>query len=1342
MKPPSRIGRFARILTLAVAVFIICLLLAAVVFVTVFDDDDYQRLAEWSVRQFTGYRMIVEGPFTVVWSVEPVLSAARIRFESAADGPKPPLTAIGQFHVKVALKPLLLGRIVIKKLRVDDVAVWIDDLGAGEDAGLQRRKSPPDIIIPIFESVVLQNIQVTVVDPDRNRKINVLLRQLTMDDIKDTGPLFVKGEGSVNAHDFQIEGRLGALADIFKKRQPYPVELELKIVDFRLTLSGTVDHLLEGKGLNLRISADEQELSNLFDILQLKVPDVGHLKFAATLSGDAAAPTISGLNLDISDGTSVKLSARGSITNLISGTGTYISIDEESTNKDLFKFMFPDSWKVVEEFRFKGTLGNIEGDYTLEDSEASVVNDKGVTLRAAGWLRFGDFIDGNILKAVDVKLNLASPHTDTLRPLLTDEIPEVGSVTAEGRLTGPVERLALEDLVIRRGGSGPVQMVTKGRIGWIPLEDDQPIADMDLDVSIQSEQSTILSAFYGVPIDEIGSLSLTGRVTGSTDRFQISDLKMLTIDAHGLKTVLSGGIDFAEQETGEILGNVNCKLRIDAPSMKAAEPLIRATLFPALGPVSAETLVTGTTEVLALEKIAIIAGQPERIQIKWNGRVGKFPLTDDQPFSDVETVASLQAVDASALAELFGISLPDIGPVQGSWRTTDRDEIIGLEDVEIVVGDGEKFRLKATGAIDSVVRHDEIAIDGIDLQIQMQAADTHLVSKLLEIPLPDIGSVEGRLTVSGGQEALAISDIDLMSRSPDGVKISATGAVGHIVLGKETTIREVGVQLTASAPDVSAVPLLTDWSLPELGPFQLSARLKDRENGLDVENFEIRTGTAEKTTIRINGRLNHLQSPKHEKMDLQADFEALSRPWLQTYLKQSPAESPQFTGSLRLAIGDNPVRIDTFKISTAELGGLSLQAGGTVDISAQKPEIDVHIISAAGSPSAWGPVLGVALPSAGPLYLDGRYSRRADKHIFQGDTRIGNTQLQTNFRGAFDRQQPRMDVSISAPIVYLKDLGASPVADTQSSAPAVASRKKNEPPLPLFDDNRLPLDFLRDFDLSLNLNADKVVGKNVALNQVGLDVILENGRLQIGPSSSKYREGFVSIEAALDASSDKVPEMAVKVTAEDMDIDDVLSYLHEPLIVEGQLNLVVDLRSKGRSIRQIASGLTGELGLALENGRIQRTINLLAADALDFLFTVPAKNTYTDLNCMVVRLQLEYGNGAIEVLYLDTPAVRVRGAGSVNLADGTLDVVINPTAKKRLFKSSSPVRIQGQLGNPSVKKVPVKEAAILAGQIFAPFVTLPVRALGYLWSLVRNDKDENSPCIRNAPDKSQESVEK
>jgi uncharacterized protein involved in outer membrane biogenesis len=1337
MKAGNWMRRAGYILAVAGAVVIVCLMLTTAVLMAL-DDANYRRLAQWSVERFAGYRMIVDGPFRVERSAEPSLSAAGIRFEAAPGGPQPSLTAIRQFHIKIALKPLLLGRIVIKKLAVDDVLVSVVNRGSLEDAGPQADKHPPKIIIPIFESVVLQNIRLNVVDLNSNPRLQLLVRQLTLDDIDNAGPLFLKSEGTVNASDFQLEGRMGPLADMLKENLPYPLELSLKIADFRMTVSGTVDHPLAGKGLNLHVAADEQELSNLLNILRLDVPRIGRLKFAMTLNGDVAAPGIIGLNLEISDSETVRLSARGSIVNLFTGTGTFIAIDEVCTKKDILKLIFPDNWKVVEQFRFTGTLADMQGDYALRDIDAFVVNDKGITIKAAGWLRFADFIDGKILKAVDLNLELASPFTDAIRPLLTDALPELGSVIAKGRLIGPIERLALEDLFIQRGGLGPVKITSKGRIGWISLQKDQPVSGIALDISIQAEQSKVLSAFYGVPIGEIGTVSLTGRVTGSTSRFQISDIEFHSADTSGLKTSLTGEMAFSEKQNGEILGNVNCKLRIDAPSMQAVGPLIGATLFEGLGPVSAESLVVGTTEVLTLENIAVIAGQPEHVQIKWSGRIGEFPLIDERQFSDVKTVALLEGTDASKLAALFGISLPDIGPVKGSWRTFDRNGIIGFDDVKIDAGDGEKFQLTASGRVASVFQNDEVSIDGIDFQLSVQAADTHLLSQLLDMQIPDLGTAEGRLSVSGSRQKMVIDDIQLTTVSPKGLVTETTGSVGRIDLGKETTIREVRIQFTAAAPRSSAVPFISDLHLPELGPFQLTAQITDRHNGLHVETFEIRNGTEDKTTFRMHGRISHIAGSKNEAMDLEADFEADSQPWLETDLHQSSLKYPQFEGSVKLTPAKGRLRIDVFKIATADFGGLSLRANGTVNPAPDLPQIDIEVVTEAGNPYDWGPVLGVPVPRLAPLSVNGRYANQANKHIFQGETRIGNTRFETDFQGAFNQPRSGMDLTLSAPTVYLEDLGFYPeVQDEESILPPSSKIKKDGP---LFDEKPLGLEALQDFDFSLSINAGEISGKNVALKDFDLDVLLENGRLRIGPSIINYSQGSISVEAGLDVAGTE-PKFLVKIAAEDLDIDDLLSYLHEPLILVGNLNLVVDLHSAGASIKQIASGLTGEFGVVLENGRIQRVIEFLAADALDFLFTAPVKKAYTDLNCMAGRLIFEEGVGNIEILYLDTPRMRVRGAGSVNLAAETVDVVINPSAKRRLIGRSSPVRIQGQLGNPSIKKVPVAEAAVLAGQIMVPFVALPARALGYLWSLIRNDRDEKSPCIANVqPDELQESI--
>jgi hypothetical protein len=83
--------------------------LVVVVALMVCDDDDYRRLAAWGVEHATGYRMIIEGPFALDLSAEPSLTADRIRFEAVLGGPSPPLKSIGNFHIKIALKPLLRG---------------------------------------------------------------------------------------------------------------------------------------------------------------------------------------------------------------------------------------------------------------------------------------------------------------------------------------------------------------------------------------------------------------------------------------------------------------------------------------------------------------------------------------------------------------------------------------------------------------------------------------------------------------------------------------------------------------------------------------------------------------------------------------------------------------------------------------------------------------------------------------------------------------------------------------------------------------------------------------------------------------------------------------------------------------------------------------------------------------------------------------------------------------------------------------------------------------------------------------------------------------------------------
>ena len=1324
MKPSTTKSWIKYILLFSGAVVLLSVILLAAAIV-VLDDEDYRRLAVWSVENLAGYRMIVEGPFLLDLSTEPSLTVEKILFEALAEGPSPPITSIGHLQIKIALKPLLWGNAVIKQLRIEDVSIDQMNFQEDKDSDSWLDNLIPEFLIPVFESVIIKNIKLRVKDRTTNRDMQIHLNRFAIEDVQDRGPLYVNGDGFVNETAFNIEGQMGALADIFSRKKPYPIDINLTIVDLSLKISGKFADYADGEGMNLQIVAEERELAELLKSLNIETPPLGRLEFKAMLSGDLNAPRLSDLYLLISDDSSLELTAKGSIDNIASGEGTDISLSGVCTNETVLKRIFPDDLQIVEKFKFNGALHHEKESFWIEDFEAHMVNDIGVTAEAEGRLHLGDLNDSYPVKEVDLNLHLVSNRTSAIRPLLTDALPEIGSVDAKGRLVGPVDRLALEDLVIIRGGSGPVRVEGRGRLGWIPLPEDEPISEIDLSFSGRAEQSKILSTFYEVPIDEIGTVTITGRVTGATNRFQLKEIEFHSKDAQGLETKMSGDINFVEQTDGKILGDVNFKVQIVAPNMGAGAPLLGANLVPGLGPVRAEFLVQGTTDVLAIESIEVTAGKAEKVQIKWRGRVGRAPLGGTLPISEVQTFGSLQAAKSSDFAALFGITIPDIGPVKSSWQEVDRNGIIGVENVKFTAGDGKTFQLVSTGRVESVIRYDEAFIDGFDIQLAVRGTNTDNLFKLLGIQFPNLGAIDGRVTLSGGIDKLPAEGLHLTVKSSQGLDIVAKGRVGYIGLEKTVPIREIDVQITALAPEVGALPRLDNLGLPDLGAIQASASILDRSGELNIDTFNLRVGSEDLAALQMHGQVKHLLS--RDQMNLAADFEVYSKPWLESYLQRTVPENPKFNGSVKLTNAADHIRIEAFEMKSPELGGMSIHANGKANVASESPEIDFDIDSVIKDPAAWGTLFDLSLPHLASLTVDGQYSNKRKMHSFNGEMRLGDTEFQTVVSSSSDHSRSSTDIKISSNVIYLQDFGLHPEKlETKTVSPAKSGSSTSGP---IFNEQPLPFDKLKSNDITLNFRADEVRGKEAALKSVALKAELKNGRFRLDPFEVKYRHGHLSLESDIDTSGSE-PTASLKISAEDVDIDDMLSYMHEPLILHGQLTLAIDLQSQGRSSKDLASNLSGQFGFAIEKGKIKRGVEMIASDALDLLFTASKRKTYTKLNCMASQLEFQKGIGTLKILYLDTPGVRAQGGGSVNLGSESVDIFIKPESKRRLFKRSSAVKVKGQLNNPSASKVPANEAVILGTQVIVPFIAIPGRAVYHLFSLVRDDKDEKSPCFQ------------
>ncbi len=119
---------------------------------------------------------------------------------------------------------------------------------------------------------------------------------------------------------------------------------------------------------------------------------------------------------------------------------------------------------------------------------------------------------------------------------------------------------------------------------------------------------------------------------------------------------------------------------------------------------------------------------------------------------------------------------------------------------------------------------------------------------------------------------------------------------------------------------------------------------------------------------------------------------------------------------------------------------------------------------------------------------------------------------------------------------------------------------------------------------------------------------------------------------------------------------------------------------------------------------------------------------------MALRFTFEEGIGKSEIIYIDISDMYVRGVAHIDLHTETMKMVLQPKPKKELRGMTSAVTIKGPIADPKVRKLPFQEAAKLYGEIFMPVVFLPLRGLGYLWYLIENDKDEQSPCLLTVPE--------
>ena len=400
-------------------------------------------------------------------------------------------------------------------------------------------------------------------------------------------------------------------------------------------------------------------------------------------------------------------------------------------------------------------------------------------------------------------------------------------------------------------------------------------------------------------------------------------------------------------------------------------------------------------------------------------------------------------------------------------------------------------------------------------------------------------------------------------------------------------------------------------------------------------------------------------------------------------------------GGPGLLDGSTPYPVDL----AGEVAGLNTTLKGTIAQVLQGRGYALALSASGQSLAGLGSLLAADLPPGGPLQLAARVDD-ADGAMRVHDITgmIGHTDLSGEVALHPGKPHWLIDARLASHHLDLQDfIAAASGADAGPDDPR------------LFPAKPLPYRWIGKIDFIAKLTADELVRGDTTLQAAALDGAISAGRLTLDSLRFDYAGGQVAMKGSGDVNP-TMPAWTLQGSGRRLAGGEALHrLLGLSLIGGGQADADFHLAAGGRSLREIASSLDGNIGVNLVDGHIDNDMMRLVLTGLTQ--AVAAGDRGAQLRCLTAIFDFTNGVGPSRSFVADSGGAVVVGSGDINLRDETINMVFEPSAKDvSLAVVAVPVRVKGPLADPGVGPDPVG----LVTQAPRTAISLADAALGFV----------------------------
>jgi len=904
-------------------------------------------------------------------------------------------------------------------------------------------------------------------------------------------------------------------------------------------------------------------------------------------------------------------------------------------------------------------------------------------------------------------------------------VPDLGPFELAATVSGPIDRLTVEKVDLQVGSEGLAEMRLEGAI-----EDLLAQRGIGLNFTIEGKDVANLEKLVGGLLPVKGPFVVSGEVVDPSDRlYKVTNLRAVL-----------GENDFGGWVALNLAGErprVTSELSSERFDLR---PLLTRSSadaewvgdLPDLGPFELAVKLAGPLDELTVENLDFHLGTEGLVEVSLKGAI-KEALVQ----RGIDLNFTVRGKELASLGKFVGQPMPISGVFAVSGRLVDHEaKVYKVSDLKVVLGENN-----LGGSVDVNVAGERPRVTG-ELSSERFSLQPLLPSNLAEPSwlkgVPDLGPFKLALTVVDPAGELALEDLELQVGTDDLAKVRISGSI-------KDPLAQRGIRLnfTIRGKDLGRLEKVMGQPLPVQGLFILSGKVIDTTGKIyEVADLRAMVGGND---LDGSVALNLAGKPLRVAVELSSKrFDP--RPLLASHmtepgwLKDLP-DLGRFSLAVTLVDPAGKLAVEGLDLLVGSEGLVEARITGAIQDVLARKGIDLNFTVQGKDLANLEKFVGEPLPIQGPFVGSGHVADPADGIYRFSDLKavLG----ENDFRGSVELnvagERPRVTAELSSERFDLRPLLAkADKKDATEGEAAESGRKQNK----VFPDEPLPLDTLRVADANLKIRAGQILLPRLAIDDLVVDIVLEDGHLTAEPLKCIVGGGLV--EGRFDLSvQNKEAEIATELKIDGLDLGAMLEELGVEKYLEGTVGAEIGLNGRGGSVAGLMAGLNGSILFVTRSGRINnRYIGLLGGDLTSQVFRLinplSEREKYTEINCSVNHFDIKDGLARCKAWVIDTKYTNVFGGGDINLETERLNLAFRLSPQRgvgvsgvgkvslSLGKLANSFKLGGTLAKPSLVIDP-RGTTITVGKavggvaLFGPF--------GIAAALVDVSPGDKNPCL-------------